>query len=418
MNAATWDTQDTLADYRRQFYLQPGVIYLVGNSLGLLSKPAEEALMRLLREWKTLGVEGWTEAATPWFYLAERLAAQTAPLLGVAPDEVILASSATVNLHQLLATLFQPDEKRATILIEAHSFPSDRYAIQSHLRLRGLDPATHLVQVASRDGYTVSEEDILQSMTEDVALVALPSVLYRSGQYLDMPGLTAAAHARGILIGFDLAHSIGCIPHYLNAWDVDFAFWCGYKYLNGGPGATGGLYLNRRFFGRSPGLAGWFSHRKESQFAMSETLSPAPHAGALQIGTPHLLSMAPLAGVLELIAQAGIENMRKKSLQLTAFLRELVETELQGFGFGCVTPVEDSRRGGHIALTHPRAKEISLALRRAGVIQDFRPPDLLRLAPAALYTSFTDCQEAVERLKRVMTERAYAVLETPTRPVT
>jgi kynureninase len=410
--AEVWDAQDELARFRACFYCDPAKIYLDGNSLGLLSRQAEASVLRVLEEWKTLAVDGWTQAETPWFEMAEILAAQTAPLLGAEPGEVIVANSTTVNLHQLLATLFQPCEGRSRLLIDELAFPSDRYAIQSHLRLRGLDPETHLKSVPSRDGFTLEEEALIEAMTPEVALVVLPSVLYHSGQLLDMARLTEQAHQRKILIGFDCSHSIGTIPHQLSVWGVDFAFWCGYKYLNNGPGGTGGLYLNRRHFGAAPGLAGWFSSRKERQFDMSPALQAAPDAGALQIGTPNLLSMAPLQGALEMIAEAGIERIRRKSLQLTDYLMARIDAELERYGFSLANPREPDRRGGHVSLVHPEATRICKALKAAGVVPDYRPPCIVRLAPVALYTSFRDCYEAVRRLQRIMADRSYEAYRT------
>jgi kynureninase len=401
------DAQDELASFREQFYRTPGQIYLDGNSLGLLSRPAERALLRVLEEWKTLGIEGWQRGDPPWFFLAEELGKRTAPLIGAEPEEVIVANTTTVNLHQLLATLFQPQAGREKILTDALSFPSDLYAIRSHLRLRGLDPATHLVRVASQDGFTLSEDAILEAMTAEVQMAVLPAVLYQSGQLLDMAQLTEQARERGILIGFDCSHSIGAVPHAFDAWGVDFAFWCCYKYLNNGPGGTGGLYLHRRHFGGETGLAGWFSSRKDRQFDMSPELQAAWGAGALQIGTPNILSMAPLQGSLEMIAEAGIARIRAKSLALTRYLMALVEAEMPEEGWTFATPREDHRRGGHVALVHPEAIRICKALKAAGVIPDYRPPRIIRLAPVALTTSFRDCYEAIRRLRQIMQERAY-----------
>lgn len=401
------DAGDGLSAFRALFYLQPGQIYLDGNSLGLLSKPAEAALLRVLEAWKTEGIGGWTEAVPPWFTLAEQLGAMTAPLLGAEPEAVIVTNSTTVNLHQLLATLFAPIHRRAKILADILNFPSDLYALHSHLRLRGLDPKTHLLLARSEDGWSLSEDAIVAQMTEEIQLAVLPAVLYHSGQLLDMARLTQEAHRRGIVIGFDCSHSIGAVPHKLDAWGVDFAFWCSYKYLNGGPGASGGLYLNRRHFGCAPGLAGWFGSVKERQFEMSPALQPAGGAGALQIGTPNILSMAPLLGALEMLAEAGIERLRAKSLALTDFLMALVETELGAWGFTFATPREPHRRGGHVALVHPEAVRLCKALRQAQVIPDFRPPHIVRLAPVPLTTSFLDCCEAVQRLKRILETRTY-----------
>ncbi len=224
--------------------------------------------------------------------------------------------------------------------------------------------------------------------------------------------LTAQAHRRNILIGFDCSHSIGSVPHDFDAQDVDFAFWCSYKYLNGGPGASGGLYLNRRHFGRAPGLAGWFGSAKERQFDMGGELHAASHAGALQIGTPNILSMAPLQGALELFAQAGINALRRKSLLLTDFLMRMADAELGSAGVSIVNPREAHRRGGHVALQHPEAMRICRALRAQGVVPDFRPASIIRLAPAPLYNSFTDCRRAVQILSKILQQRTYETYAT------
>jgi kynureninase len=401
------DESDPLRSFRDRFYYTEGRIYLDGNSLGLLSKDAEAAVLRVLAEWRDLGIEGWTEASPPWFFLAEELGKRVAPLVGAEPGSVVVTGSTTVNLHQLLATLYQPAGIRRRILADALAFLSDIYAIESHLRLRRLDPQTHLIKVPSRDGRTLDEEAIIAHLTPDVQMAVLPAVVYTSGQLLDLERVTRAAHERGVLIGWDCSHSIGAVPHRLDDWGADFAFWCHYKYLNAGPGAVGGLYLNRRHWGAGPGLAGWFSSDKTRQFDMAHTLTPAEDAGALQIGTPHVLSMAPLAGTLDLHHEAGMEQIRAKSLALTAYLRRCIEAELAGHGFTVATPAEDHRRGGHLALVHPDAVRLCKALRRAGVVPDYRPPDIVRLAPVALYTSFTECYEAIRRLRVIVETGAH-----------
>jgi kynureninase len=406
--AQSRDTSDALAPFRDHFYRQPGVIYLDGNSLGLLSREAEAALLRALDMWKTLAIDGWTSGPSPWFWMAEELAKRVAPLVGAGAGQVIVTNSTTVNLHQLVATLYTPGPCRPKILADALNFPSDLYALQSQLRLRGLEPDADLVLVPARPGMRLEEEDIVAHMTPDVQMAVLPAVVYTSGQLLDIAYLTEQAHRRGILMGFDCSHSIGAIPHRFDAQGVDFAFWCSYKYLNGGPGAAGGLYLNRRHFGRAPGLAGWFSSAKERQFDMTLALDAAPGAGALQIGTPNILSMAPLQGALELFAQAGMENLRRKSLALTAFLMALVDRELEAYGVTILNPREDDRRGGHVAMQHPEALRIGKALRARGVVPDFRPPNILRFAPVPLYTSFADCGQAVQILKSILLTGAYA----------
>ncbi|MCW3095353.1 MAG: kynureninase [Chthonomonadaceae bacterium] len=412
------DAQDEVAAFRSRFFIPPGTIYLDGNSLGLLSVDAELAVYSVLEQWKALGVEGWTEAEPDWFTLAERLGAQTAELVGGQASEVVLANSTTVNQHQLLATLFDPGAGRHAILADELNFASDIYALQSQVTLRGLDPSLSLVLVRSRDGVTLDEDDLIAAMTPEVQIALFPSVLYRSGQLLEMERLTREAHRRGILIGFDCSHSIGALQHHLSRWGVDFAFWCSYKYLNGGPGAAAGLYLNKRHHHRAPGMAGWFGNRKEMQFRLDLTFEPADGAGALQIGTPNILSLAPLVGTLPMFAEAGMERLRAKSLALTDYLMQFVDHELREFGVAIVTPRTEARRGGHVALRHPAARALGIALRANGVVPDFRPPDILRLAPAPLYVSFLDCYLAIARLRSLLESRSYETLHTKGGPVT
>lgn len=405
--AQRMDASDALAGFREEFYVQDGVVYMDGNSLGLLSRRAERALLDVLGDWKAQGIGGWTGGERPWFYLPERLGALTAPLVGASPEEVVVAGSTTVDIHQLVSTFYEPEGERTKIVATELDFPSDIQALGSRIRLRGLDPAEHLVKVGSRDGRFVEEDDLVAAMTDEVALVFLPTVLYRSGQLLDVGRLAAAARERGITVGFDAAHSVGAVPHAFSEWGVDFAVWCGYKYLNGGPGAVAGLYVNGRHFGRRPGLAGWFGSEKGRQFDMEHEFTPARSAGAYQIGTPHILSLAPLLGSLETLAEAGIERVREKSLRLTEYLMGLVETELDGMGFEIGTPREDARRGGHVALGHERAAGLCEALKEAGVVPDFRAPNVVRLAPTALYTSFEDVWRTVRILRSIVEEKRY-----------
>src|SRR5699024_10168423 len=245
-----------------------------------------------------------------WFYLSEKLGEMTASLIGAKKREVITTGSTTMNLHQILATYFKPTEKRNKILADELNFPTDIYAMQSQLRLHGLDPETHLIRVKSADGHMLDEEDIIAQMTDDIAIVVLAGVLYRSGQVLDMAYIIEKAHKRGILVALDLCHSIGSVEHSLSEWGVDFAFWCTYKHLNGGPGSVGGLYVNERHFGAMPGLAGWFGSDKGKQFDMEHTMTPSAQAGALQTGTPHVLSAAPLPGSLEMFTGVGMDKIR------------------------------------------------------------------------------------------------------------
>ncbi|APH06429.1 kynureninase [Bacillus weihaiensis] len=405
------DEQDPLATYRDEFYINEAGLYLDGNSLGLLSKRAEQSLLDLLETWKQYGIDGWTSGEHPWFYLAETLGKQMAPLVGAHENEVIVSGSTTINLHQLVSTFYQPTEGKTKILADELNFPSDIYALQSQIKLKGYDPKDHLVQVKSRDGHQLNEEDLIEAMTEDIALIVLPGVLYRSGQILDMKRLTEEAHRRNILIGFDLCHSIGSIPHHLSEWGVDFAFWCNYKHLNGGPGGTGGLYVNQRHFKKVPGLTGWFSSRKDQQFDMKHELTPAEDAGAYQIGTPNIFSMAPIIGSLTMFNEVGMERIREKSLHLTSYLLTLLKEELNGYGFIVRNPMEENKRGGHIYLEHSEAARICKALKAERVIPDFRSPNGIRLAPVALYNSFEDVWKAVQLLKKIMENETYKQYE-------
>lgn len=401
------DNEDSLKRFRDEFYIKPDSIYMDGNSLGLLSKRAEATLLNSLEDWKHYGIDGWTQGKQPWFFMSEKLGELLAPLVGASPEEVIVTGSTTVNLHQLVSTFYKPTGKRTKILADELNFPSDIYALQSQLRIHGYDPDEHLVRVKSSDGRYLEEDDIIEAMTDEVALIILPTILYRSGQILDMKRLTEEAHKCGILIGFDGCHSVGAIPHSFSEWDVDFAYWCNYKHLNGGPGSVGGLFVNKKHFGTLPGLAGWFGSNKEKQFDMEHIFTPADSAGVFQIGTPHVLSSAPLLGSLEIFAEAGIENIRKKSLTMTNYLLGLIDKELPEFGFTIGSPVEEERRGGHISLEHKEAARICKALKENGVIPDFRAPNIIRLAPIPLYNTYEEVWQVVQILKTIMTEKQY-----------
>ncbi len=404
LTAQALDAQDALAPYRERFHLPPGRIYLDGNSLGLLSRDAEAAVHRALEDWKTLGIGGWLNAHPPWFTLAEALSARISPFIGASPCEVAAANSTTVNLHQLLATLHPA--ARPKVLACRGEFPSDLHAIRSFLQGRGLNPG--LVLVAPGADGLVDEEAIADAFQREpeIGLAVLPSVVYTSGQLLDLERLTAAARSAGVLIGFDLSHSIGVVPHALSDIGADFAVWCHYKYLNAGPGALGGLYLNARHSARAPGLAGWWGTRKDQMFDAGRVAEFAEGAAALQIGTPTVLSLAALDGALTVATEAGIEPIRAKSLALTRYLMDAMDAMDSG-KFRFANPLDDARRGGHVALVHPEARRICQALGEAGIVADHRPPDIVRLAPAPLYNSFEDCQRAAEALQAIITTGAH-----------
>ena len=401
------DAEDALASRRELFYIKPGQIYMDGNSLGLCSKPAEQAVLRALEDWKKYGIGIWTGAEINYFLYFDRIAAKLARLIHARPEEVTVCASTTLNVHQCIATFWKPDARRYKIVVDELNFPTDRYAVTSQIRQRGMDVDEVLRVIPSRDGKTLAMEDILAALTEDVSIVLLPSVLYRSAQLLDMAAITRAAHEKGIICGFDLCHSIGAVDHDMEAVDCDFAVWCNYKYLSGGPGATAGLYVNRRHFGLEPGLAGWWGNRNDTQFELRPEFEHSPNAGGWQTGTSPVLSMAAVDGALDAYEGLTMAEVRARSLKLTEYLMYLIDTELAGCGFTIGNPRVDAVRGGHVALEHADAVRINEALKAADVVPDFRYPNVIRLAPSPLYTSFAEVWELVRRLKEIMDTNAY-----------
>lgn len=419
-HALDLDARDPLARFRERFHVPDGITYFDGNSLGLLSVDAERSVLDALQAWKVHGIAGWTEADPDWFTLGERLGDRMARLVGASPGSVVVTGSTTVNLHQMVGGFYRPEGARRKILATSLDFPSDIYALRGQIQLHGGDPAHDLVLAPSADSRTVSEDDLIAAMTPDVALVLLPSVLYRSGQLLDIPRLTQAAHDAGIAIGWDCAHSVGALPHAFDEWDIDFAVWCSYKYLNAGPGATGALYVNPRHGDVVPALPGWWGYRKERQFDMSHDWEGAAGAGAFQIGTVPLLSTAALLGSLAIFEEAGIEVVRAKSLAQTDYLMSLMEASgLTGapYGYRIGTPREPGRRGGHVAVEHDDAARISVALRDRGMIVDFRKPNVVRIAPIALYTTYQELWRVVQVLREIIDSGDLAKIETSS-PVT
>ncbi len=401
------DADDVLAHFRRRFYLNEGCIYMDGNSLGLMSKDAEENVLRVMSEWKTLGINGWLDSDPAWHFYGETLGKAAAALVGADPSEVCMAGSTTVNLHGMMATFFRPQGKRTKILADELNFPSTLYALQGQLTQHGLDPKEHLILVKSRDGLALEEEDIIAAMSDEVCVAVLPGVLYRSGQLLNLKRLGTEARERGIIIGFDCAHSAGAVAHSFSDDDIDFATWCSYKHLNGGPGAPAFLFLNRRHFGRFPGMAGWYGSVREEQFNMNPWFNHAKSASGWQIGTPHVLSAAPLFGTLKIFHEAGMDRVRKKSLALTDYFMALVRANLTKYGFELGTPEAHERRGGHVALLHNEAWRICCALKAKGVIPDFRPDNVIRIAPVALYNTFEEVWRVVEILAEIAKNKEY-----------
>ena len=402
------DLEDPLIKFRSRFFIPENTIYLDGNSLGLLPRDAEKTLLRAVNEWKTLGIYGWFEGEQPWLYYGENLGAKIAPLVGAEPNEVVATGTTTINLHSLVSTFYHPKGTRTKILADELDFPTDIYALKSQIKLNGLDPEEHLV-LAPSNGRFLKEETIIELMTDEIALIMLPSALYRSGQLLDMAYLTDEAHKREIPIGFDCCHSVGAVPHHFDDWGVDFAVWCSYKYLNSGPGGTAFLYINKKHFNRDPGLTGWFGYVKEKQFDMLLDFEHAKSAGGWQMSSSNILCSAPIEGALTIMLEAGINEIRAKSIKITSYLMLLIDNLLtqDPFNFEVGTPRDPDQRTGHVAIEHDEAFRITEALKAKGVVTDYRPPNIIRVAPVALYNTYHEVWQTVQLLKEIIINQEY-----------
>ena len=405
--AKEMDAKDELRSFKDRFYLGDGELYMDGNSLGACSKDAEEALLNMLEIWKKEKILMWNIEDGKYFKYPQFIGGLFAEMVNADKNELTCTNSVTINIHQALATFYKPSGKRHKILVDDLNFPTDIHAAKSQVKLHGYDVEDAIKVVKSRDGRIIEEDDIIEALTDEVALALLPSLLYRSAQLLDMERVTRAAHEKDIIIGWDLSHSIGSVPHDFKVIDPDFAIWCTYKHISGGPGSNAILYINRKHFGKEPGLAGWHGNKKETLFRLSHIHSPEVDADAWLTGTPNMLSMAPLEGVMKIFNEAGIGNIRKKSLLLTDYLIFLIKKRLAKYGFVNGTPVEHNRRGGHIALEHEEAYRICLALKDRNVIPDFREPNVIRLAPVAFYVSFEDIHKVVDIIEEIAREKTY-----------
>jgi kynureninase len=415
-SASALDAADPLAGFAEEFhhpYDAAGrkVLYFGGHSLGLQPKSAAKMLEQELADWRRLGVLGHHDAMRPWIPYHERAAPALAALAGALESEVVAMNSLTVNLHLMMVSFFRPEAPRNKILIESSAFPSDRYAVVSQLEFHGLDAAQNLIELQPRGGERILRTgDVIERIERegsDLALVLLPGVQYLTGQSLDLEPLIAAARRGGAAVGLDLAHAIGNTPLSLHDWNSDFAVWCSYKYLNAGPGAVGGCFVHERH-GRNfklPRFAGWWGHNKADRFLYDPNFDPIEGAQGWQISNPPILSTAPLLASLEIFRRAGMPALRKKSIALTGYLQQLIEQRLPGL-VEIITPSAPEQRGCQLSLRIARpaaaAKRCQEQLTAAGVIGDWREPDVLRLAPIPLYNSFADVFSAVDILARAL----------------
>ena len=408
------DAEDPLRDFREKFHLPLGkdrkpVIYFAGNSLGLMPKSVRQIVDEELDNWATLGVDAHHATGTPWYSYHEALREPTARLVGANPLEVICMNSLTVNLHLMMATFYRPTKSRFKILMEQPAFPSDTYAIKTQIMHPGLDPQDALILARPRKGeFTIRTEDIVDLINkhpDQLAVVMFGGVNFFTGQLFDIEKITAAAHKHGIIAGFDLAHAVGNVPLSLHDWNVDFAVWCSYKYLNAGPGAVAGAFVHERHATNTslPRLAGWFGNDPNTRFRLhlEPDFIPVPSADGWQISNPPIFSMAPLRASLAIFEEAGgMEALRAKSIKLNGYLQFQLE-HAGSNRFTIITPREAGARGCQLSiLAREHPKELFNKLDAAGVKCDFREPNVIRVAPTPLYNTFHD----VWRFSRILVE--------------
>jgi kynureninase len=409
------DAADELATLRPQFHVPPygdgEVAYFAGNSLGLQPVALRDRLGQELDDWAQLGVEGHGEAARPWVSYHQLLREPAARLVGADPSEVVVMNSLTVNLHLMMVSFYRPTPQRHAIVIEDSAFPSDSYAVRSQAAFHGYDPDTAVIRLRPRDGESsLRSEDVVAFLAAEgsrVALVLLGAVNYYSGEFLDIEPITAAGHAAGAVVGWDLAHAAGNLPLRMHDWGVDWAAWCSYKYLNSGPGSLAGAFVHERHLAdRSlPKFAGWWSTDPASRFQMAPTVTPVDTADSWQLSNPPILAMAPVLASLQMFDAVGMDALRAKSIRLTGYLESLLDTIADGRPLEVITPRDPQRRGAQLSLRiHGLdAGAVTARLRHEhGVIADARQPDVVRLAPAPMYCTFHDCWRAATALAKVL----------------
>ncbi|HMK05510.1 MAG TPA: kynureninase [Ferruginibacter sp.] len=406
------DSVDPLKDFRSKFYIPiingKECIYFTGNSLGLQPKTTQDHVVNELEDWATFGVEGHFHARQPWFSYHEMFPKLLTKVVGALPEEIVVMNQLTVNLHLLMASFYQPTKERYKIICEAKAFPSDQYAFESQARFHGLDPGEVIIEVEPREGeYVIRTEDILKTIkqhADQTALVIFSGVNYYNGQVFDMKAITKSAHEAGAYCGFDLAHAAGNIELKMHDWDVDFACWCSYKYLNSGPGGVAGAFIHQKHIVNKemPRLAGWWGYEKETRFQMEKGFKPIATAEGWQLSNAPVLSMAAHRASLDVFEEAGMENLIVKGKRLSDYLFFIIDELNAGYGeerIEIITP--QNAKGCQVSmLMLEKGKEVFEALKQNGVIADWREPNVIRIAPVPLYNSFED----IYRFGKIITE--------------
>ncbi len=402
------DARDPLANYRERFCFPKtkngdDCIYLCGHSLGLQPKTVRKYIEQELNDWSELGVEGHFRARNPWMPYHRLLTQQTASLVGARPEEVVVMNSLTVNLHLMMVSFYRPTSQRYKILVERGAFPSDQYAVQSQIGFHGFRAESSLLELALRPGESCIRDEDIESLIDregdSIALILLGGVNYATGQAFDIAGITDAGHRKGCVVGFDLAHAAGNLPLRLHEWGPDFAVWCSYKYLNGGPGCVGGCFVHDRHSQAwtLPRFAGWWGHDEKARFEMAPNFQPMTGAEGWQLSNPSILSLAALRASMDIFSQAGKEHLRAKSLSLTGYL-EFLLCQHASPKFSLITPSDAQRRGAQISIRIPdNGQALCEELAENGVVGDWREPDTFRVAPVPLYNSYGDVYRFVQR---------------------
>lgn len=414
--ALEMDENDPLKNFRNKFAF-PVIngkrqLYFTGNSLGLKPISADEAIKTELDDWANWGVEAHFEGKNPWFSYHEMFTDKLTQITGAKPHEVVAMNGLTTNLHLLFASFYKPTNKRYKIICEKKAFPSDQYMLESQVIHHGLNPAETIIEIEPRDGkHLVDHEDIYTAIREnadELALVFIGGVNYYSGQLFDMKSITEHAHKVGALAAFDLAHAFGNVELHLHDWNVDFAAWCSYKYLNSGPGSIAGIFVHEKhgLNPDTPRLSGWWGYDKSKRFLMDTGFHPIPGAEGWQLSNAPVLAMAVHRVALELHCEAGMKKLREKSVILTSYLEYVIENISQSqskISFEIISPKDTNQRGSQLSLlVHGGGKEIFNALSEEGVILDWREPNVIRMAPVPIYNSFTDVFEFGQLLKKVI----------------